>query len=453
MNRKIKIIKRPGRRLIVIRFWDEETGRWVERTSGTGVRRDAARIADSVIDQFMSERQLLQEQEARAADEIAGVLPTNSVDDGDLLDWDHCRAKYERDKLPHLKSPGTFKSAANLFETICKPRRLLVSQPEPPKRPRNGDVSNAMLSTFVATLLKKDSGVKKATITSYVKHIRAFLGWAKKDIQVIKDVPTVHVSRKERKNAIKMKGRPLREEELERVLGKFVDIVGPEQAREWERGGKIMRHAGLRLEELIELTWDDTDAIHIARLDTRRPVIIFPEDTHKAIEYAEVPLTPAAVALLRKTPLEQRSGKVVNLRGRQRCYRTANGAGRVFSEAGRQAGVVVEKNARRARKANEELGIKVGDWLPKYASAHDFRRSYGDALSYLVMPTVLMKLMRHASIETTMKYYVGRNTEQLANEVWDAFAAQDARTQVIQNAENSMSAQGAGLGAIDPPKW
>ena len=34
------------------------------------------------------------------------------------------------------------------------------------------------------------------------------------------------------------------------------------------------------------------------------------------------------------------------------------------------------------------------------------------------MPAVLMELMRHARIETTMKYYVGENADATAEEIW-----------------------------------
>jgi hypothetical protein len=34
------------------------------------------------------------------------------------------------------------------------------------------------------------------------------------------------------------------------------------------------------------------------------------------------------------------------------------------------------------------------------------------------MPQVLMELMRHENIETTMRFYVGRNAEATAREIW-----------------------------------
>ena len=38
------------------------------------------------------------------------------------------------------------------------------------------------------------------------------------------------------------------------------------------------------------------------------------------------------------------------------------------------------------------------------------------------MPQILMQLMRHESIETTMRYYVGRNAETAADVLWKAMS-------------------------------
>ena len=39
------------------------------------------------------------------------------------------------------------------------------------------------------------------------------------------------------------------------------------------------------------------------------------------------------------------------------------------------------------------------------------------------MPQVLQELMRHESIETTMRYYVGRNANTAAEAIWAAAEA------------------------------
>ncbi len=43
------------------------------------------------------------------------------------------------------------------------------------------------------------------------------------------------------------------------------------------------------------------------------------------------------------------------------------------------------------------------------------------------MPQVLKELMRHESIETTMRFYVGRNAHTTADAVWEAYEAKTGR--------------------------
>jgi integrase len=87
---------------------------------------------------------------------------------------------------------------------------------------------------------------------------------------------------------------------------------------------------------------------------------------------------------------------------------TLDRVSRIISDIGEKAGVVVHT----APKSG-----KV-----KYASAHDFRRAFGDRWACLVTSAVLMSLMRHKSIDTTMKYYVGRSVQATAELVWDAYS-------------------------------
>jgi integrase len=56
----------------------------------------------------------------------------------------------------------------------------------------------------------------------------------------------------------------------------------------------------------------------------------------------------------------------------------------------------------------------------KYASLHDFRRSFGERWSDRVMPVVLKELMRHSQIETTLRYYVGQDATRTADILWKA---------------------------------
>lgn len=59
-------------------------------------------------------------------------------------------------------------------------------------------------------------------------------------------------------------------------------------------------------------------------------------------------------------------------------------------------------------------GIETDAENEKFATCHDLRRSFGSRWSRELMPADLKQMMRHASIETTMKYYVGQQTDELS---------------------------------------
>jgi len=93
----------------------------------------------------------------------------------------------------------------------------------------------------------------------------------------------------------------------------------------------------------------------------------------------------------------------------------------VISKIGKAAGVKV------AEKSNGKL---------KYATAHDLHRAFGLRWAMRVMPNVLMELMRHQRIETTMKYYVGRNAQTAADAAWDAVTTNRISNKETQNVRN-----------------
>jgi hypothetical protein len=57
----------------------------------------------------------------------------------------------------------------------------------------------------------------------------------------------------------------------------------------------------------------------------------------------------------------------------------------------------------------------------KYASAHDLRRAFGERWAARLMPAQLKELMRHESIETTLRFYVGTDAQTKADAAWAAY--------------------------------
>jgi integrase len=130
-----------------------------------------------------------------------------------------------------------------------------------------------------------------------------------------------------------------------------------------------------------------------------------------------LPITPDFAAFLLETPEGERKGRVFKLPGRER---TRSSVSHVLADIGVKAGVKVDERT------------KKGKAVIKCASAHDLRRSFGERWAARVMPNVLQELMRHESISTTMKFYVGRNAERTADAVW---AARDQNGNTFGNSQ------------------
>lgn len=67
----------------------------------------------------------------------------------------------------------------------------------------------------------------------------------------------------------------------------------------------------------------------------------------------------------------------------------------------------------------ERAGVKVDDkdGTEKFASSHDQRRVFGTRWAKIVPPGILKELMRHASIQTTMNFYVSITAKDTMSEV------------------------------------
>jgi integrase len=83
---------------------------------------------------------------------------------------------------------------------------------------------------------------------------------------------------------------------------------------------------------------------------------------------------------------------------------------KIVSKSGKAAGVKVYVNPKDPEKV-------------KYASAHDFRRAFGVRWAARPIPAQLMELMRHESIETTLRFYVGTDAQRTAEAAWVTFEA------------------------------
>ena len=196
------------------------------------------------------------------------------------------------------------------------------------------------------------------------------------------------------------------------MLAAVPDVVGPEHAADWERYLRGLNASGLRLEESLDLRWDDDGRIRPRFAEGQLPVLVIPAECEKGFRDREHPMAPEFAMMLQEVPIPQRKGFVFRLNGRGHGggRLKSNAVSKTVSDIGKAAGVKVYTNPRTGKV--------------KYASAHDLRRTFGDRYSRRLQTVELQELMRHENIETTLRYYVGANAQRTAQSIWAAFRQQ-----------------------------
>jgi integrase len=368
-----------------MQYADPATGKKITRTTGETNRRKALAVAAVWQDE----------------------LRTGRFQSPSKVTWAEFRDRYENEVLPGL-APRTGDKVCGVFnvlERAIAPRMLR-------------DVTGDRLSTLQAKLrdevLRADRDAtgkvvrvhrrSENTIAGHLAHLRSALQWAV-GVGMLAAVPKI-VKPKRARTASVMKGRPITGEEFDRMLAKTAAVVGAEAAASWQYFLTGLWLSGLRLKESLDLYWVRDDKLCVD-LSGKRPMLRIPAALEKGNRDRLLPIAPDFAAFLLRTPEAQRTGPVF-MPGPQRYKERAllpHRVGRIISAIGKVAGVVVNTGSR------------------KFASAHDLRRSFGERWAAKLMPQVLRDLMRHESIETTMRYYVGRNAETTADAVWQAYGS------------------------------
>lgn len=300
--------------------------------------------------------------------------------------WEVFRSRYEDEHLSGLDD-DTFRrscTALSMLAKTCQPGRLC-------------DLTAEGLSLHVQGLRR--AGREPATIRTHLAHIQAALNWARA-VGLIARIPEMpRVARGRRK---KMKGRPLTNAEFIQLLRAIPRYMPRRLCRGWIHFYKGLWWSGLRLEESLGLSWDDPSCLMVD-LSRKRPVLIVPAEAEKGGRDRILPVAPEFGQFLAATPTSERHGTVfqpMGLRGRPTSPHRISIMG---SRIGKASGITVHESGK-----------------ARHPTIHDLRRSFGLRWANRVMPRVLMRLMRHESIQTTMDFYVGRDADDVAEILWDA---------------------------------
>lgn len=385
---EIKVtVSNYGRKFLYMRYKDPLTGKNVAKSTGTANMKEAIKIAAK----WEAE---LQEGRYKPASKVT---------------WQEFRERYESEALSAL-APNTAAKVAGVFNAIEElvPVDKLVK------------LDAAQLSRFQKRL-RDERQLAESTIKGMLAHLMAALQWGK-SVDLLNEVPAVTMPKRVKSGKI-MKGRPITLEEFERMLGKVPEVVcnlkpDPEASspppepseseletiQRWKWNLRGLWFSGLRLGEAVDLSWDELGHITID-LSGTFPMLVIPGEKQKSGEDQILPVAPEFGEMLMSVPFDQRTGRVFKF-GRRSIEANPKllAVSRLISGIGKTAGVLVNRKP------------------AKYASAHDFRRSFGERWSVRVMPATLQQMMRHADISTTMKFYVGADGQKAAAEIHAAFA-------------------------------
>lgn len=287
------------------------------------------------------------------------------------LSWDAFRNRFEQEHLIHLqkRSRESYANALNRFEQ-------LAGKPTDIKK-----ISTSTVSEFLARLVAVSKS--KSTVANIMRHFKSSLSWSNK-IGLLPVMPKFVMPRMTGQTL--MHGRPITNAEFERFLA-ACKKVQPDDFQDWQFMLRGLWCSGLRIGEAVKLSWDSPPIL--VDLDSAKfPRIIFYEQ--KSGKQEIWPMPPEFAELLKTVPLDQRTGNVF-----AKQYRPD----------------------RTISKIGEVSKIKVNA-AGKFVSAHDLRRTFGTRWSFKVRPIILQRLMRHANITTTLKYYVDQDADDIGAELW-----------------------------------
>ena len=182
-----------------------------------------------------------------------------------------------------------------------------------------------------------------------------------------------------------------------------VPLIRNGDAEKWQRLLRGLWLSGLRISEALSLSWEEDVPLSVC-LNGPYPKLRIWAEGEKAHQDRLLPITPDFGQFLLDVLPAERHGLVFGIEGPEPGKpMSVKRAVRTVSTIGREAGIVV----------NKATG--------KFASAHDLRRAFGTRWAVRLMPAQLQRLMRHRSVETTMRYYVGFDADQETTDLWRRF--------------------------------
>jgi integrase len=369
MQAKVITYRLKSRKYYTAQWDDPITGERRYRSTKTAIKRDAERFA------------------ARLEDEIKENA-SKPVD----TDWSLLRQRHEDEHLSRL-SDGSYSKTCTVMdavERIINPKSVGAFQ-----EPQIVTLTNAMLQ----------EGRGPSTVASYLRQIRAALHWERRAGMIPSVLKFTFPEGWKRS-----KGRPISQEEFERMLDACRKNRG-ETSASWERLLWGLWWSGLRINEIMHLTWN-SEGLLVMDFSGKRPMFFIQAQLSKNRKTERFPMAPEFYDLVMQVPESERKGYVFDPR--------RNPQFKSYPDR-----MNTEPVSRIIAKFGKGCRVKVADTDkgPRFAASHDLRRSFGFRWAKRVMPAILQRMMRHATIQTTMEYYITQGEQETADAVWESIGS------------------------------
>jgi integrase len=378
---KVWVVKRKDRNRYLLRYEDPVSGKRVTVTTDIALNQPrAAKLAQKAAGELQTQ---VHERVPKKADNT----------------WRGFVDRYTRE---HLAA----RSSATRAKTLSVFRKLEAALP---KLHRLDDVTGERLGTFANSL--RSEGIRGTTVASYLGQLRAALRWAVKQGLLVRCPPMPTVEKEVRTvGAAPLRGRPLTQEEHQKIKDAATKYFGADVAPTWHRLLDGLLLSGLRLSEAVNLSWGKGTGVRVVvSEDGARCALHVKAWAQKNRKEQYLPITPPFNKWLLSLPLDDRGGHVFNVVGKRGVVlRDHERIGKLISRLGKLANVtVVDEDEDTASVGGEESRIK-------FASAHDYRRTFGQLCVERKVPREQLRLlMRHTSYVTTMRYYLHQEAESV----------------------------------------
>lgn len=218
-------------------------------------------------------------------------------------------------------------------------------------------------------------GYSPATISTYMRSLRAFMKWAHANGYKVHAPPPIKAAATE----ARCRGVTPEQYHLMRVA-----------AKEYQWVIDVLWLSNLRIGEIPHVTWDYPGELWMDLANLRWHV---GEMKGKISKYKTFPIPPDFAEWVQNHWSRQEGERYVFPR---MDYQ------KLVAKIGRRAGCIV--------------GVK-SNGRAKFASSHDFRRALAERWAPVLMPAELQVLMRHANFATTLRYYLHLDGDAVASKM------------------------------------